>query len=126
MVRGFDAVEVGIAIHLATTAYYADAYYVWRFECDGDHDKAFSKTVISEAAGRGLAKIATKQDEREEIIIGAVKDLIDVPKITAGKIAEDRSKTINAALGQNGLRQITNEKTLIRTLQRIRKRKAGG
>ena len=40
-VRGFDAVEVGIATHHATTAYYADAYYGWRFEFDGDHDKAF-------------------------------------------------------------------------------------
>ena len=125
-VRGFDAVEVGIATHHATTAYYADAYYGWRFEFEGDHDKAFSKTIISEAAGRGLAKIATKQDEREDIIVSAVKDLIDVPNISAGKIAKDRSKTINAALGQHGLRQITNEKTLIRTLQRIRKRKVGG
>ena len=110
-VRGFDAVEVGIATHHATTACYADAYYGWRFEFDGDHDKAFSKTIISEAAGRGLAKIATKQDEREDIIVSAVKDLIDVPNIPAGKIAKDRSKTINAALGQHGLRQITNENT---------------
>jgi hypothetical protein len=46
VVRGLDAIEVGIATHLATTAYYADAYYVWRFEFDGDHDRAFSKTVI--------------------------------------------------------------------------------
>lgn len=53
VVRGFDAVEVGIAVHLATTAYYAEAYYVWRFECDGAHAAAFSKAVISEAAGRG-------------------------------------------------------------------------
>ena len=75
-VRGFDAVEVGIATHLATTAYYADAYYGWRFEFDGDHDKAFSKTVISEAAVKGRAKTATKQEnERRSLWRG--EDLID-------------------------------------------------
>src|SRR4029077_13524131 len=86
--QGLDAIESIIANFLATAACYADAYYVWRFECDGAHAAAFSKAVISEAAGRGLAKIAAKQDEREDIIVGAVKDLIDVPNISAGKIAK--------------------------------------
>ena len=124
-VRGFDAVEVGIATHHATTAYYADAYYGWRFEFDGDHDKAFSKTVIADAAERGRARAMTKQNEREKIIVGAVKDLIDTD-LTAGKIAKARTKTINAALDEHGWPQITNNRTLIRTLERIRERKARG
>jgi hypothetical protein len=127
VVHGFDAVEVGIASHLATAAYYADAYYLWRFECSGDHDKAFSKTVIADAASRGLAKIATKSETRQAIIIREVGRWIDDAKVTAGSLAEQHFGNINKALAQKGLPLIKSEKALIKALHRIRRqRKAAG
>ena len=123
--QGLDAIESIIANFLATAPCYADAYYVWRLECSGDHDKVFSKTVISDAAAAGRARTATKRNEREDIMISAVKDLIDTD-MTAGKIARDRSKSINAALGEHGWPQITNKRTMIRALERIRERRARG
>ena len=124
---GLDVIESGIVIYLATAAYYADAYYVWRFECSGDHEKAFSKTVIADAAGRGLAKIATKSETRQAIIIREAGQWIDDAKVTAGCLAEQHFGNINKALDQKGLPLIKNEKALIKALHRIRRqRKAVG
>ena len=125
-VRGFDAVEVGIATYHATTAYYADAYYGWRFEFDGDHDKAFSKTVILEGGVKGRAKTATKRETGKAIIAREVGLWIDDRTVTAGSLAEQHIDNINKVLAKEGFAPIE-VPALIRALQRMRKkRKAPG